>query len=47
MGKGPFLEIGYNLKKKKLVMQKSQESLLDKKINKYKDRLAQLRVAVT
>lgn len=36
MGKGPFLEIGYNLKNKKLVMQKFQESLLDKKINNTK-----------
>lgn len=38
MAKGPFLEIGYNLKDQKLAMQK--ENLLDKKLNKYKVRLA-------
>lgn len=40
MGKGPFFEIGYNLKDKILAMKKTQESLLDKNINKCKDRFS-------
>lgn len=47
LGKVPFLQIGCNLKDKKLAMQKSEESLLNKKINKYKDGRASLSVAVT
>lgn len=43
MGKGLFSVIGYNLKDQKLAMQK--ENLLDKRLNKCKDRLGLLSVA--